>query len=69
MMQQNAAWNKKAQGFFLLLLHTPLNAYLSKVLFRNLMFSLPRIKHADEKYVIEITNGCIGYGEMMYVMN
>ena len=60
---------EKCLGYFLLLLHTPLNTYLSNVLFPNLMFSLPRLKHADEKYVMEITNECIGYGEMMYVMN
>jgi len=33
------------------------------------MFSLPRLKHADKKRVMKITNGCIGYREMMYVMN
>jgi len=43
--------------------------YLLNVLFPNLMFSLPKLKLADEKYIMEITNGCIGYGEMMYVMN
>lgn len=60
---------EKGLVFFLLLLHTPLNMYLSNALFPNLLFSLPRLKHADEKYVMEITNGCIGYGEMVYVMN